>query len=494
MQTNQTHFGNGDNVGRDKIVNNYFNEIKTISKEELKEKLLFYYQNNFKTISLLENQKNIEEIFVNLAIIKEEPKKEQKEQEEQKQNKELTSRKNIIHYYEEIYKPKEPIEVKELIEKAKRGGSSKALIFGKAGIGKTTLCKYISYHWANEKLYNEFDLIIYVALREWKDGGIAKAIKINYFGEDEKKEIKIDDIKDKALFLFDGYDELKENKKKLLQREIRNYNLQNYIITSRPYGYTKGELDINEEFETIGFTEENVEEYIDKFFKDDENKAKNLKEYLKNNINIKQISYIPLMLEMICSLHNQKTLSSSLTMTDLYKKIKDYLLNKYASKKGDPRVYLRRNRKKIEKLLGKIAFEALKRQKILFDGELIEEILEENKIEFFEENIIYAGFLKTDREYKDILDRKFEFIHLTFQEFFAALYVSTLSKEEISKIIQEYKFYPYMQIFFAFLAGIFEDKEFLLDEIKKEPKDILGIYKLIFTLNLLSEIKKYEIN
>ena len=433
------------------------------------------YLNNFKTISLLTNtSKPINDIeeFINLAIIK--------EREEKEDEKKLIKRELILNSYEEIHKPKEPIAIKELINTSK-----KSLIYGKAGIGKTTLCKYISYKWAKGEIYKEFEYIIYLPLREWKNGGIKGAIKDYYYSLDEK-ELNIDFNAYKILFLFDGYDELDSDKKKDLRDEIDKYALSHYIITTRPYGYQKSDFRVDEYFETIGFTNEDVEKYIDAFFKENNDKAKSLKAYLETNINIKHIGYIPLMLEMICSQWEQKEFSESLTMTELYSQVVEDILNRYSAQKDDKRVYKRKNRKKIKEQLGKLAFRGLTKQTILFDGDFIENSVDDI---FFEENVIYSGFLKSDAKEKDLLDNCFEFLHLTFQEYFSALYVSMLSKEEQSEIIRDWKFYPHMQMFFAFLGGLIGDKEFLLREIESEPRDLIGFHEFSSILICASEMR-----
>lgn len=52
------------------------------------------------------------------------------------------------------------------------------------------------------------------------------------------------------------------------------------------------ESEINEVFETIGFTDENVTAYINNFFEEQGHRT-NLQNFLKQNINIKHIAYIP---------------------------------------------------------------------------------------------------------------------------------------------------------------------------------------------------------
>jgi len=461
----------------------YGNGSKAITEQELKNTFTTYYQNHFKTISLLieDDKKPIDDIYVNLAIIKEE------KEEDIKDKSKLLDRDKIINSYEEIYKPKEPIDIEELIEKSSKFNSAKALIYGKAGIGKTTFCKYIAYRWAKGELYSEFENIVYITLREWKEDGLESIIKKIYFEEKHKNEaIEIDSSK--TLFLFDGYDELSDTS--LLHGAIKKYNLQNYIITSRPYGYRKSDFDVNEVFETIGFTDENVTAYIDKFFEEQSHKT-NLQNFLKQNINIKHIAYIPLMLEMICSLWREKAksnqpFSSPMTMTELYSEVIEYIFFEYSETNNT--AYIQEREDEIFDYLGKIAFEGLKRQVIVLDKSIIKE-----KKDFFVDYVLKTGFLKSDRKYRNPLMSSYEFPHLTFQEYFSALYVSKLPKEEISEVIRDYKFYPYMQVFFAFLGGLIEDKEFFLNKIESEPRDLVGLYEILLRLNCLSEIKVEKI-
>ncbi|MCH9739605.1 MAG: NACHT domain-containing protein, partial [Epsilonproteobacteria bacterium] len=484
--SNQNHSGSGDNIAGDKHEHYHHNGSKTINKEELKKSCTEHYLDNFKTISLLieDDKKQIDDIYVNLAIIKEE------KEEDIKDKSKLLDRDKIINSYEEIYKPKEPIVIEELIEKSSKYSSAKALIYGKAGIGKTTFCKYIAYRWAKGELYSEFDNIVYIALREWKEDGLESIIKKIYFEEKHKNEaIEIDYTtpKVKTLFLFDGYDELSETS--LLHDAIKKYNLQNYIITSRPYGYRKSDFDVNEVFETIGFTDENVTAYIDKFFEEQSHKT-NLQNFLKQNINIKHIAYIPLMLEMICSLWREKAKTnqsflSPMTMTELYSEVIEYIFFEYSE--TNKTAYIQKKEDEIFDYLGKIAFEGLKRQVIVLDKSIIKE-----KKEFFVDYVLKTGFLKSDRKHRNPLMNSYEFPHLTFQEYFSALYVSKLSKEEISEVIRDYKFYPYMQVFFAFLGGLIEDKEFLFKEIESE--ELSNFYEVLLILSCCGEINKNYLN
>ncbi len=427
-------------------------------------------------------------------IIKEEEKR--KDESEKKNLEKLKERDIYLYQYDRIYKEKEPIDIKELIPKSTKNNTSRALIFGTAGVGKTTLCKYIAYNWAIGNLFNEFELVIYLPLRDWEDKTVKENIESFYpFISEFDIEVDINDILSrKTLFIFDGYDELKEEYKRNFRKSLEI--VKDYIITSRPYGYSKGEFSINESFENIGFKDEEVEEYIKKYFKNEIEKANRLKEALKNNINIYQIAHIPLMLELICYTFKdvgKEVDVSSLTMTELYKNVVDIIFKGHIGKRKEIKEIKRIDRKNIQKLLGKLAFEGLKRQRIIFDGDFVEEILTDKEIKYLQDKVIISGFLKSDREWVDLLDNNLEFIHLTFQEYLSAYYVSQLEKEEIKEIVRKYKFYSHMQVFFTFLSGLIEDKVFLVEEIRLEPKDILRFYEINLLMNVFSQIKENEI-
>jgi hypothetical protein len=437
------------------------------------------YLNDFKTISLLtKTQKLIDEIFINLSLI---------EDTKDEDIKKVISHESFLDRDDFPHDEDDFMDISELLNQ-----SSKSLIYGTAGIGKTTLCKYISYMWAKRELYQEFDYVVYIPLRKWDSTQLKEVIRSYYYSQyNEEIDLDIKENSNKILFLFDGYDELKPDKREGLYEAIRDNNLTHYIITTRPYGYEKNNfLDVKQHFETVGFTPKNVEEYIESFF-ENEKEQQGLRDFLDANINIKALRYIPLMLEMICLMWEQKSFDSNMTMTELYSQVIEDILEKHSQ---DERVYEWENRENIKELLGKIAFEGLIKQTILFDGKLIRDNIGRDKVNFFKESIINSGFLKSDRKDKSLLGNNFEFLHLTFQEYFSALYVSKLTEKEQQAIISEYKFYPHFQVFFVFLAGLIQNKTLLIEEIGNEPKDIIGFYEILFIMNVSSEIKAEELS
>ncbi|NVJ52454.1 MAG: NACHT domain-containing protein [Campylobacteraceae bacterium] len=490
------HLG-GRGISTSKIIFNNLNlDVKDqISKwqelsESLEYKLQSKYLNKFNTISFLidKNKRNIEDIYINLAIILEDKKEDKKEDEK------YFHRDSIINNYEEIQKPKKIINIEDIVNKSSVDNKTRAMIYGKAGVGKTTLCQYIVYNWAKGKLYQEFKYVIYVKLRNLKKDGVFNLIRRTYIDLYSSKNIH-DELKphlSKTLFLFDGYDELNSELANYFKGEIEN--IPNYILTSRPYGYHKSNFEINQYFETIGFTNKNVVNYVNKFYNHKKDLSESLNNYLDTNLDIKQISYIPLMLEMISSLWDnpkyKDIFTNNSTMTDLYSNIIDYIFYEY-TKINDTK-YLQNKKTDIFNLLGELAYEGLIQQTIIINKKMVKKTVGD-KITLFSDFVLKSGFLKSNLESVSEVLNNYEFLHLSFQEYFAALYVSKLEESKLKEIIYTYKYFPHMQLFFYFLGGVIEQKEFFLDSLGDEPKDLTKVYQPLLIFNCLKEIKEDQI-
>jgi len=461
-----------------------FNNNKVYNERWLKTKILSYYKKDFSSISLFlnGNKRSMEDIFINLTLVK-------KSKIENK-SLSLSPKDSLVNYYEPTYDTKEIFNIKDIVNK-----SNKSIIFGDAGIGKTTLCKYIAYMWSQEKLYNEFEYVIYISLREWETQGLKGAIADNYIGKSNQHQkdmsLNIETLKFKTLFLFDGYDELTTSMKNQLSKEIALYHLPYFIVTSRPYGYSLNTFSIDNTFKTLGYNPDDIENYINTFFCIEDDK-KQIIIFLDTHEKIKKIVHIPLVLEIVCSLWLDDNLKDrqSLNVAKLYTYMVDYILFKHKRKNQKDMLSLKR----VQDILEKISFYGLQQQKIIFDFKFITDILEEDEVEFFLSDVINSGFLIKNKDLSILSNYEFEFIHLTFQEYFAALYVSNLSLSEQKYFIKKYKFLSYMHSMFIFLGGLITDKDFLIDEILNQQEIVKLFSELSLVLMCLSEINIYNVS
>ncbi|CAF0766295.1 unnamed protein product [Adineta steineri] len=80
--------------------------------------------------------------YINLAIV------ETKEQhEKEKKLHDAANRDAIMDTFEQIYGTKTSIDIKDIFKTCK-DQNRKILVFGRAGIGKSTFCRYVAYQWA----------------------------------------------------------------------------------------------------------------------------------------------------------------------------------------------------------------------------------------------------------------------------------------------------------------------------------------------------------
>ncbi|KAK4642873.1 hypothetical protein QC761_0061970 [Podospora bellae-mahoneyi] len=123
-----------------------------------------------------------------------------------------------------------------------------------------------------------------------------------------------------------------------------------------------------------------------------------------------------------------------------------------------------------------------------------------------------VSFLRTSDISLDKRDRNYHFIHLTFQEYFAARYFVRQWKEKQplkclalrggksteskpATFLEKHKYDTRYDIFWRFVAGLIDAGEMALDffqMIEKEPRDILGPTHQRLIMHCLSEVERKE--
>ena len=230
-------------------------------------------------------------------------------------------------------------------------------------------------------------------------------------------------------------------------------------------------LSYTEILEILGFSSEQVQEYVTKFAEEDKEAGDTVKRHITSNINILSLCYIPASCFIICSslfkmvkFYTPRGLNLPTSLTGIYKRaVKIFYLrhneefrDKHFTRKDFESDELpREEEKKLEKL-EKLAFEGIKEGRLIFGA---------NEVRGMEDSALFHRL--PDRELDWLKsEEQFCFIHLTMQEFFAAKYlVNNMSKRKlrnfVSKNIKEGKW----QLVFQFVAGLMENKKTLRSEM-----------------------------
>ena len=465
----------------------------------------------------------IEQGYINLAIVNV---KEQHKKERQLLN--TPHNDVVLSSYEEIYGTKTPINIKDIFQLCE-GEEKQTLVFGRAGIGKSTLCRYIAYQWAKGSNWSQYELLALIPLRNLttnrycplppgQDYSLIDLVKNEVFSYEltDKEEAlfrKQFDPK-KTLWILDGYDEIIQNVPAHLGRLFQKLlNTSHHIITSRPYLNT---LSYKVQMEITGFTDENIEQYIEQFFFqlkdeiDDANlKCQTLMKFLKSKPSIWGVAHIPVNLELICSLCSNQDWSDKerLSITVLYSMITVWLCRRYL--KADNSKILQLPNKEIHqqcqnelKFLENLAFIAMKKNTIVIRPCLVKEALEKANITIQNyPHILNIGILKSFTKQgvgtQVEMEKDHYFVHLSFQEYFAAQYLinsfKESSTEEIVKFIENQKYNQRYTLVFAFAAGMLSQRDeteglnIYWDTILGQPLDLVGLRHMELIIVCLEE-------
>ncbi|CAF1200742.1 unnamed protein product [Rotaria sordida] len=257
----------------------------------------------------------MEQSYINLALVETKDQQEKEKRLKQYNNEDQFSREDeqsdrgshqhndILGTFEEIYGKKTTIDVKDIFEQCK-DQIKKVLMLGRAGIGKSTFCQYVTYRWAKGEIWSQYELVILIRLRSLTDGQYPSGKKYSPIDLVEREYFEVDDIsteikqnfKDKCnrghvLWILDGYDEFAQNIPEQLKSVFKHIcETQHHILTSRPYAIA---LSYDTKMEITGFTNENIVKYIEQFFDQIKTESTNalsngrkLLKFLKSNPNI----------------------------------------------------------------------------------------------------------------------------------------------------------------------------------------------------------------
>ena len=323
----------------------------------------------------------------------------------------------------------------------------KVLVEGDAGIGKTTLSISLSEDWARGELFQEFELLLLLSLRQKEvasAGSLHELLKLfhssprvcesvaSYLEEEEAENV---------LVIADGWDELGESERRegsfLYQLLFKMFPFMSVVVTSRPSAsaplHSADPPCIDRFVEVSGFNKDDIKEYIQSEFSGDQEKARRLLEQLEHNPLIGSTCSVPLNCAIVCHLCHEYTLEEALpsTMTQLYTKLILYVvcrnlrkLEAYGPTFGMSSFdELPKDLQKSWWLLCQFACEALDKNKIVFSKKELLEFFPQGLA--FDDKILCFGLLQSAKTVLDVTCVvSFNFVHLTFMEYLAALYLS----------------------------------------------------------------------
>ncbi|KAM5138153.1 protein NLRC5 [Mantella aurantiaca] len=337
-------------------------------------------------------------------------------------------------------------EIKNLFQRTSLTATHVILLIGMPGTGKTMTTHRICYQWARGQ-FSQHTLTFLFEFRQLNRISRCFTLKELFFNLYLMPEINLEEVYEfviknpqKVLIIFDGLDEFGGQ----FPASPPNFTLDvdqmasisnlftclfygkvlqgcTIIVTCRSKLFNSLPLDyFNHIAEVLGFNEEKVGQYVDDFFSIDTLKEKVLL-YLKVNSKVMHLCFVPALCHIacVCLEHLLSTSAQSglpQTITQFYIEMLKIFIQKRQTSQTDEATLLRTLKVLILEL-AHLAHKGLDENKTVFySGEISEEIKN-----FAPSHGLLSVF--EVKKFEDSTDLGYSFVHLSSQEFFAALYL-----------------------------------------------------------------------
>ncbi|XP_048022312.1 NACHT, LRR and PYD domains-containing protein 1 homolog [Megalobrama amblycephala] len=360
---------------------------------------------------------------------------------------------------------------------------SAVILQGNSGNGKSFTVQKIMMDWASGDLYKgRFDIVFHLMCKEINRISDKKSLVeiLSYSCSLTSNEISqiLQQSPEKVLFIIDGFDELIEDIYPMttytdplqeappvvtLNALLRGHILPEsfLLVTTRSTAtdtlskLLKGPQRFTE---IMGFSEKGVEEYFHKFFKNNELFRKAYERVRANETLITACS-IPVICWIICTVMRERLsdgvdVTSGLeTTTSIYIDFMSTLLEHHCQGLSQSIPTLLRS-------LGKLAERGIVEQQVLFDEKTVYGTVSDPAGNPFLCKVLFKRKIHQET--------MFSFMHLSFQEFFTALYYISLDSETLKEKITEMH-YGRCEAVRHFLFGL------LNKEVRKTLKRKYGV-------------------
>ncbi|MDO8040043.1 NACHT domain-containing NTPase [Janthinobacterium sp. SUN137] len=421
---------------------------------------------------------------------------------------------------------------------------SKTVILGDPGSGKSTMMAFLALVGKNKALQSrcnfaeDIRLPIFITLRRYADE--LKSRKnlplLDYILEVAIADFTMNSLEKsfyeyyiesgQAIVLFDGLDELPSGDFKITIKQridsfAKNYPENTIIITSRLIGYD-GEMRFDaqyDHFRMAKLKESEIEKFILDWYtirtNDTDERNRNSSDLIRvikhqDNESIRALATNPLLLTIVALVHRIDAVLPDQRVV-LYQKCTETLLNTwYKAKRRDEEIVKgrieRRNRLRVEAIaywmhkesLGNEGRSVAPKEEILNflkNYILTNEKIRENEVPAEDQAEIFLDFIKNSAGLLiEVGDELYSFIHLTFQEYLCATYLSTFGEiggtqtiwDELEGDLQNPRWREVVRLLVASLKST-SAQNFFIEKILIKQKELASKDSTLLLIGLLRD-------
>lgn len=387
----------------------------------------------------------LEDRYTELLIIQ----RPRSQERDKKREEELCSKGEILQnvFQKRATETHSRITLDQLFKPSERGPAPVAVILqGHSGHGKSFTVKKIMYDWASGQLFKDFILVFHLNCKELNlllgEYSVVDLLTCDQTFTSVILKI-LQDSPGKVLFLIDGFDELSLSESApvpIRDPTVRapvgstlscllkgNISSQSFVlVTTRSTVSDKlsEQLKRPRRFtEILGFPEGGVKDYFQRFF-EDRILSDKVYECVRASEPLFTSCFVPVICWIVCTVfreHFQESVDTQghfETSSSIFLHFINTLLRDHCE---GPRMI--EDELTVLRSLGLLAERGIQEHQVLFDESTLSEVLPD----FNTRNPFLCKFQMKKKIYRETL---YSFIHLTFQEFFAALHHFLIDDEK----------------------------------------------------------------